>query len=236
MDLPLGLEQNALLAALPERVRARLLPRLEPVSLPLGKTLSEPTEPPTHLYFPVNCLLSTAYEQSNGDTVDTPVIGHEGVAGISLFMGGEVEPSRIVVQHEGNAFRLPAKHLESEFRRSGALKRTLLRYVRALLVHTIQVSMCERLHTPEQHVACRLLLIVDRLSSSEKLPTQQSLSRMLGAHRAAFSKAARKLHEDRLIDYHDGRLVVNNRQRIEARCCECYETIREEYDRLVVQT
>lgn len=36
-----------------------------------------------------------------------------------------------------------------------------------------------------------------------------------------------------LIEYHRGHITVLDRSRLEARTCECYEVVRQEYDRLL---
>src|SRR3569832_416508 len=50
-------EQNILLAALPEPVRARLFPQLETVEMPLGEVLYESGSQLHHVYFPTTFIV-----------------------------------------------------------------------------------------------------------------------------------------------------------------------------------
>jgi Crp-like helix-turn-helix domain len=46
-------------------------------------------------------IVSLLYVLENGSSAEIAVVGHEGIVGISLFMGGETTPSRSVVQSAG---------------------------------------------------------------------------------------------------------------------------------------
>src|SRR5438552_19121253 len=106
MDLAADPRKNRLLAALPDAEWERWLPRLEPGELPLGKVLCESGSKLTHVYFPTTSIVSLLYVMKDGASAEIAVIGHEGIVGIALFMGGESTPSRAVVQSAGQAFRL----------------------------------------------------------------------------------------------------------------------------------
>jgi hypothetical protein len=55
---------------------------------------------------------------------------------------------------------------------------------------------------------------------------------MLGTPRSTVTLAAGILHKAGLIDYSRGKLVVRDRKGLEKSACECYQTIRKEFDRL----
>ena len=124
--------RNQLLAALKEEESLRWLPRLEAVDLPLGKVLYEPGVAMSHVYFPTTAIVSLLYVMENGASAEIAVVGHEGLVGISLFMGGGSTPSRAVVQSAGRGFRLSAQLVKDEFDRAGpALQQVgLIRYSR----------------------------------------------------------------------------------------------------------
>ena len=69
----------------------------------------------------------------NGASAEIAVVGNEGLLGMSLFMGGETNSSRAIVQSAGHAYRLEAQLLKDEFNRSGRVQRLLLRYIQALI-------------------------------------------------------------------------------------------------------
>jgi transcriptional regulator with XRE-family HTH domain len=99
-------EDNRLLAALPAADRARLVPHLVPISLPLGHVVYEPGDRLSHLYLPTTAVLSMLRVMNDGASAELAVIGKEGLLGVAMFMGGDTMPSRAVVQSAGNAYRL----------------------------------------------------------------------------------------------------------------------------------
>ena len=225
---------NHLLAALPAEEFERLQGNLELVPLSLGTSIYEADAHIRYLYFPTEGIISLLQVMANGSSGEIAVVGNEGVVGISLFMGGETTPSRAVVQSAARAHRLPAERLMIEFRRGGTLQHLLLRYTQALITQMSQTAVCNRHHSVEQQLCRWLLMSVDRLHPSEELVmTQELIANMLGVRREGVTEAAGKLQEAGLIRYARGHIAVLDRPRLEARVCECYATVRKEYERLL---
>jgi len=63
--------------------------------------------------------------------------------------------------------------------------------------------------------------------------TQELIANMLGVRREGVTEAASRLQADGLIDYRRGHIHVTDRNRLEARVCECYGVVKREYDRLL---
>ncbi|MBA3033540.1 MAG: Crp/Fnr family transcriptional regulator [Gammaproteobacteria bacterium] len=230
--------QNHLLAALPADEYARLLPHLELVELPLGHALCESGMQMRHVFFPTTTIVSLLYVMADGASAEIAVIGNEGIVGVSLFMGGETTTSRAVVQSTGRAYRLPGQLLKDEFnraggRRTGTLQNVLLRYAQALITQMSQTAACNRHHSVDQQLCRWLLLSLDRLPASELIMTQELIANMLGVRREGVTEAAGKLHAAGLIDYHRGHITVLDRAGLEARVCECYAVVKQEFDRLL---
>jgi CRP-like cAMP-binding protein len=226
-------QQNHLFRALPEVVRERLFPRLELVEMPLGYVLYESGDILEHVYFPIDCIVSLLYVMENGASAEIAVVGNEGMVGIALFMGGETTPNRAVVQNAGHAYQLKGDLLKMEFNRSGAFQHLLLRYTQALLTQMSQTAVCNRHHSIDQQLCRWLLLSLDRLSSNELRMTQALIAGMLGVRREGVTEAAGKLQDVGLISYKRGRITVLDRPRLEKACCECYEVVKAEFDRLL---
>ena len=155
---------NHLLAALPPDERARWLPALEPVEMPLGHVLYESGMAMTHVYFPATSIVSLLYVMEDGASAEIAVVGNEGIVGVALFMGGETTPSRAVVQSAGLGFRLRGQLLKEEFKRSGPVLHLLLRYTQALITQMAQTAVCNRHHSLDQQLCRWLLLSLDRSS------------------------------------------------------------------------
>ena len=226
-------QQNHLLAALPKCESERLLPHLELVALPLGEALYESGDRLNHVYFPTTAIVSLLYELENGSSAEIAVVGYEGIVGIALFMGGDTMPNRAVVQSAGNAYRLRGQLLKEEFNRAGALQHLLLRYTLAMLTQMAQTAVCNRHHSVDQQLCRWLLLSLDRLPANELSMTQELIANMLGVRREGVTEAAGKLQNDGLIHYSRGRITVLDRTGLEKRVCECYEVVRQEFQRLL---
>src|SRR2546430_3836023 len=226
--------QNYLLAALPAADYQRLLPDLELVSLPLGMAVYEPGGELNYVYFPTDSIVSLLYVMKDGASAEIAVVGHEGLVGIALFMGGESTSSRAVVQSAGSAYRLASKVLKKEFE-YGPLQHLLLRYTQALITQMAQTAVCNRHHSVEQQLCRWLLLSLDRLPSNELSMTQELIANMLGVRREGVTEAAGKLQAAGLIQYNRGQIKGLDRPQLEQRVCECYAVVKRESDRLLPQ-
>jgi CRP-like cAMP-binding protein len=227
-----NMTQNFLLSLLPPAERERLLPYLETVAFPLGKIVYEPGERVDFCYFPTNSVVSLLYTMQDGSTAEMGLVGNDGVTGVAIFLGGESTCSRAVVALAGEAFRLPATHLQREFERHGSLQQFLLRYTQALITQVSQTAVCNRLHSVEQRLCRWLLLCHDRKSRSDLLVTQELIASMLGGRRESVTVAAGHLQDAGLIHYCRGRISILNRHGLESNVCECYRIVEDEVDRL----
>jgi CRP-like cAMP-binding protein len=226
-------DQNHLLGALPRADYARLGAHLELVPMRLGDVLYEPGSRLRYVYFPTTSIVSLLYVMENGASAEIAIVGNEGILGISLFMGGETTPSRAVVQSAGQGYRLKAQLLKDEFGRFGPMMHLLLRYTQALITQMSQTAVCNRHHSIDQQLCRWLLLSLDRLASNELSMTQELIANMLGVRREGVTEAAGKLQDAGLIRYRRGKITVVSRPGLEARCCECYQVVKTEFDRLL---
>jgi CRP-like cAMP-binding protein len=226
-------QNNGLLAALAADELERIQFRREPVHLLLGEVLYEAGAELSHVYFPLNCIVSLLYVMADGASAEIAVVGKEGVVGIALFMGAGSTPSRAIVQSAGDAYRIPATLVKMEFERYGALHHRFLRYAQALSTQMAQTAVCNRHHTVDQQLCRWLLLSLDCLDSNELSMTQELIANMLGVRREGVSHAAGKLQSSGIIRYNHGNITVLDRPRLEERACECYAVVRGEVDRLL---
>jgi len=234
MDVASDPRKNRLLAALPAADWQRWLPQLQAVEMPLGHVLCESGRLPTHVYFPTTAIVSLLYVMENGASAEIAVVGNEGIVGVSLFMGGGSTPSRAVVQSAGLGFRMNGQAIKSEFNQSPAVVHLLLRYTQAMITQMAQTAACNRHHSVDKQLCRWLLLSLDRLPGNEIIMTQELIANMLGVRREGVTEAALKLQEAGLIRYVRGHITVLDRKGLEKRTCECYATVKKEYDRLLL--
>ncbi|MGZ8225524.1 MAG: Crp/Fnr family transcriptional regulator [Methylococcaceae bacterium] len=226
-------QQNHLLAALSAEVQNRLFPYLELTPLPLGKVLSEPGDDLRYVYFPTDSIVSLIYVTTSGATTEILMVGNEGIVGIALFMGGNSTTSRAIVQNAGHAYRLQAKRFNDEINRHGELMGLMLHYSQALITQIAQTAVCNRHHSIIQQLCRWLLLSLDRLANNELTMTQELIANMLGVRREGVTEAAGKLQRLGVIEYQRGHITVLDRSTLENLCCECYDVVKKETDRLL---
>ena len=226
-------KQNHLLAALPAEIFERISPHLELISMPLGEVLYESGGQLQHVYFPTTAIVSLHYLLESGASAEIAGVGNEGVLGISLFMGGNTTPSLATVQTAGCGYRLKGRLIMEEFNRAGPMMRLMLRYTQALMTQISQTAVCNRHHSIEQQLCRWLLLTLDRLPSQELTITQELIAGMLGVRREGITEAAGNLQRAGLISYRRGHITVLDRSGLESRVCECYNTVKKEFHRLL---
>lgn len=232
-SFPPSPQDNTLLASLPKVIQQRLFPRLELISIPLGSVIYEPGDDMRFVYFPTDSIISLLYVMECGASAEISVVGNDGVAGISAFMGGGSTPSRAVVQSAGSAYRLPARYLLEEFNGPDPyLRGLMLRYTQALITQMAQTAVCNRHHSIAQQLCRWLLLSLDRLNSDQLNMTQELIANMLGVRREGVTEAAGRLQRAGVIKYHRGKITILDRKMLESMSCECYSVVKKEADRL----
>ena len=222
--------KNRVLAALPKVEISRLTPYLSPVTLELRKQLLDGYN--RHAYSPEEGLASVVVSMENGATVEVGVVGRDGVVGLPLLLGAETMPGETYIQVPGRGFRIDAQRLKDEFERPGELRRHLQKYLMANLVQSAQNAACNRLHNITERLGRWLLTCHDRVVSDRMPLTQEFLAAMLGTPRTTVTLAAGSLHQAGIIDYTRGQVTIKDRPELEHAACECYRTVRAEFDRL----
>lgn len=224
--------ENRILTALHSTDYQRLLSQMERVTLSQGEVVYEPEDHIDYVYFPETAVFSMLCMMEDGDTAEVGPVGREGLVGLNIFFGSDITPTQLIVHIAGDARRVRAELLKQELdsERSG-LPRLLFRYTQFLLAMTGQSSACNKLHSMEQQLAKWLLMMHD-YTGDELLLTHELLALTLGVRRAGISGVSMNFKDAGLIDYQRGHIQILDREGLEARACECYEVIRNEYERL----
>ncbi|HUF80499.1 MAG TPA: Crp/Fnr family transcriptional regulator [Burkholderiales bacterium] len=217
---------NALLAALPRADYQRLLAGLEPLTLRFGEVLHEPGEPIRYVYFPLDCVVSLLAMAEGNRTLEVGVIGHEGMAGLSLALGADLAHVRAVVRATGTAWRIKAARFQEALRQSLPLQRELNRYADAKLALAQQTAACNAFHSVEARLARWLLMTSDCVRSQECFLTQAFMAKMLGVRRGTINEAIGSLQQRNLIGSSRGKISILDRAGLEAAACRCYRENR----------
>ena len=218
--------RNLLLAALPRKSYAEVLPELKQVELKFGEVLYEPGQLIDHVYFPADSMVSLLTLVEDRLALEVGLVGREGMVGAPLALGVDRSPVRALVQGGGSALRMSAGSFRSALRRSPPLQRATLRYVHALMSQVTQTAACNRFHVVESRLARWLLMTRDRVLSDEFRMTQDFLAHMLGVRRVGVTEAAGALQRRKLIEYARGAIRILSGRGLEAAACSCYRIVR----------
>ena len=225
--------QNKILAALPEKEYARLLPHLELVALPLGQILHKSEDRIKYVYFPNSGVVSFVAHMKEGASIEVGLAGNEGMVGLPILFGDDIAQNEAIVQIADGAMRMKASVLTEELKRDGELEPLLMRYALALMKQVAQTAACNRNHHIAQRLARWLLTCHDRVKGDELKLTQEFIAEMLGTRRSGVSEAAMMLQEGGLIRYSRGNIKILDRQGLEKFSCECYATVKRTSERLL---
>ena len=96
------------------------------------------------------------------------------------------------------------------------------------------VAACNALHPVEARLARWLLHIHDRIEGNAAIPlTQEALSQLLGVQRTTVTLVFQKLRASGAVRSDRRGLVEIDRPRLEEATCDCYETMRCNFDQII---
>lgn len=222
--------ENLLLASLPDAERERLSPYLREVTLGFRQVLIEPNEEITEIYFPYDVITSTIQELSDGDAVETGLMGIDGFVGVQLWLHARTTPSRTFVQVAGRAHHMRAADFIRHVRDTDSpLNELCAKCIHAFLNMTSQTAACNRLHPINERLCRWLKLVHNRVRRNEFQMRQEFMALMLGVHRPTVSIAARMLQQAGLISYSRGQMRILDAEGLRSGSCECLELIEREF-------
>jgi CRP-like cAMP-binding protein len=146
---------------------------------------------------------------------------------------GQVSLNKAIVQLAGNGEVLDVGRFREVAEQSSALRTTLLRHEQVLFAQAQQSAACNAAHVVEARLSRWLLRSRDLSGSDTLLLTQEFLAQMLGVQRSSVSPAALALQQAGLIRYSRGRIDILNVEGLHGASCECYGTVKAQYDRLL---
>jgi CRP-like cAMP-binding protein len=224
--------QNRILSSLGRDLQVRLLPRMEKISLSIRQILYAPDEAITHAWFPLSGVVSLIINLKSGEAVEVATVGNEGVAGIPLLLGADRGPLKAVCQVAGQALRMRADNFRRSLEEHPEFAELVRRYAQGMFDQVAQTTACNHVHSVQQRMCRWLLMTHDRVGADEFHLTQEFLAQMLGVRRPSVTVAAGHLQRSGLIRYQRGRIQISDRAGLEAGACECYDSLRREFDRL----
>lgn len=195
------------------------------------EVLHESGAPISHVYFPLDGLISLLVVMEDGTAREIGLIGNEGMLGTAVVLGTKTTSIRALIQMPGRALRMRSQALRNELKHGGALQSLLQRYIHALFTQISQSAACVSAHEVDRRLSRWLVMAHDRAPGDQFEMTHEFMAMMLGASRSVVSRAASRLQSEEMIQYTRGRVTVLDRRRLEATACECYRVVKVEYDR-----
>ncbi len=230
---PLGAHANRLLAAVEPHELERFVDATERVDLTLGDTLAEQDTPLSHVYFPLDGLISVVTGTIQRTNLQVGLVGREGMLGATLSLGVSRSATQARVQGTGTALRIQASAFEDALTTHPSLHAVVQRYLYVTIVQLAQTTLCTHFHLLEARLARWLLMTHDRTSRDTFAVTHAFLGYILGVRRVGVTKAASALQHRSLIRYSRGSLTILDRAGLEQASCECYRADRATYTRLM---
>src|SRR5215204_1091332 len=223
---------NRILNALPANIFVAVQTHLQAVTLTFGDVVAETNQPIRKVYFPFTGVVSLVVEMKAGETIETAMVGRDGVVNGTSALDGKVSLHKGIIQVAGSGATIEPdalRHLATEFE---PLHSILIRHEQVLLAQAQQSAGCNASHSVEARM-CRWLLRMRDLTGSDDLElTQEFLAQMLGVRRPSVSVVAGTLQQAGFIKYRRGHIRLLDIEGLREGSCECYSTVKAHYERL----
>jgi CRP-like cAMP-binding protein len=213
---------NQLINALDEGDRDALLAASIPTGFQQGHVFYEPGDPIEHLHFIESGVCSSVAVLQGGRTVETLMVGREGLTGVVAAMAPNHAFTRAVAQVGGASRRIDAARLRALIEERRGIRTGVAGFMARIQGELEQSAACNALHRAEQRFAKWLLRCHDRVAGDTLSLTQEYLASMLGSQRTTVNEAAQALQRAGAIAYSRGRITVTDRAVLERAACECY--------------
>lgn len=220
--------KNLLLSKLSLNVLTLLLEASEVVRLDAKQHLNTTDQPIDYVYFPIDSLISLI-STVDGKSIETGLIGCEGMLGIAVFLGADVATSAAIVQISGDAYRLPTSKYLELVANSHSL-RVLMSFYVLVVMERLSISVgCHHFHPVEKRLAYLLMIIQGSINTNCFNITQESISNLLGVRRSSVSEAAYFLHQKNIIRYSRGQVKIVDLLKLATESCSCYQAFQKSY-------
>jgi CRP-like cAMP-binding protein len=226
--------ENRLLAAVSAEAFEALRPHLIVRDFSQGEVLAETGSPVREVFFPTSGIVSLVVQLKEGEMVESAMVGRDGVVNGASALNGKVALHKALVQVGGSASVISAVQLEKvadQFRDRRVL---IIRHEQVLLAQSQQSGACNASHLIEARMCRWLLRTRDLAQTDDLMITQEFLAQMLGVQRSSITVVAGTLQRAGLISYRRGHVRIVDVEGLKDAACECYETIRQHYELMLM--
>ncbi|MES1148163.1 MAG: Crp/Fnr family transcriptional regulator, partial [Bradyrhizobium guangdongense] len=203
------------------------------VDLPHEAVLVETGDILKRAYFPHRGVISLVVKLAKGEHVQVAMIGRDSLLGAFDAMGEASALNTAIVLVAGTASVLELDRLRAAADQSASLRTLLARHGLAVYAQVQQTAGCNASHPVESRLSRCLLQTHDLSGDVRLLLTQEALAQMIGARRNSVSLVANTLQHANYIHYSRGHIQINNLDGLRQTACECYATVKTQYERLL---
>jgi CRP-like cAMP-binding protein len=226
---------NGFLSALSAGDFELIRPHLRTVDLTQDMVLIEVDEALKRAYLPHKGVISLVVKLARGEHVQIAMVGRDSIFGAFDVLGDPIALNSAVVLVPGIASTIELDQLRLAADQSATLRTALVRHGLAVYAQIQQIAGCNASHSVESRLA-RCLLHTRDLSGSDKIElTQEAMAQMIGARRNSVSLVAHTLQQANFIHYSRGHIEITNLDGLIKTSCECYATVKAQYNRLLQQ-
>ena len=180
-----------------------------------GEALRESGDPVTHAHLPTEGVLAALCITSSGSTVETGLVGREGVIPSIVERESLDTSRRVLALTDVTGWRIDLAELAALVNQRPGLRETFQAYAGRVLREAEARLAGAVLQTADQRLAELLLRLHDRLDGDEINITQEMLAGLLGSQRTTINEAAQALQELGVIRYRRGRISILRRGALE---------------------
>lgn len=204
-----------------------LRPALRPLHVDVGAVLIHQASPVDVVHFPLDAQLANVVLLRSGRSVETSLVGREGLSGLAPVMARQPCPWQVQVRVAGEAFAAPAEAVTRLAASSPAFNRRLIVLAHLYQAQAAQTAACNAQHSVAPRVA-RWLLTARDLGEDDALQfTQSEMALLLGCPRTSVVEAFTRLKERGVIGHRRGRILIQDRAALQRESCECYGVLRD---------
>ena len=232
-DFPLvEMSANLVLKRLRSADRALLEAGAEQLTVRRGEVLVQTGQALESLYFPETTLL--AIEDGQDSDAELAIVGREGFACWSLLLGASIAQHSVsVTTRDGLVLKIGWDCLQLALAQNPTLIFSLLPFVEALTVQMGRSILSHARDALDVRMARWLLMRHDRVGGDELLICHDQIALSLGIRRASVTDTLHILEGEELIRCRRGRIVIRNREGLEAVAAQSYGSAEACYRQLI---
>lgn len=209
-------------------------PYLTKESRETGDMLYRPGDNIAQVYFPLGpSLVSYLVTSSDGRDVETILVGREGAVGGIVSSGFLPAYCQITVKFGGPFLKSTVSSIQAAKDQSMSFRRLFARYADCLMAQMFQATACNAIHSIEQRTAKWILAAMDRTGDHVVPLTHEELASMMGVGRSYTSRVLQKFRTDQTLETSRGSLTVKNRDALVQHACNCNESVKQHFERVL---